>query len=126
MTATDTVTDLIDYETILRDLDEIVKGREDYVYRRDHEFCVYKEPGGAPSCLVGHVLARHGLLDAVFEHSTIADPDCQNRDVMDAFTHDALQALDVAQSVQDGGLDPHYNSWGHAVQAAREYLDDED
>jgi hypothetical protein len=105
---------VIDKKMVIADLEAIVRGREDYVYRRDHATCVYREKDGSPSCIVGHVLARHSLLDEAVEGEIFGTGQPASRH----FTYEAIGVLCAAQSVQDNGVDD-YNSWGDALHVAK-------
>jgi hypothetical protein len=85
------------------------------------ELCVYFNPeDGAPSCIVGHVLAYKGLsLDSLVQGDinlntyaavgTLIDLDVIKVD------SETQALLEIAQSEQDSGM-----PWGRAVKEARE------
>lgn len=97
---------------------------EDYVYPQEHKrpesatfipSCVYVHEG-CPSCLVAHILHRHGvsvkaLADQEFRGAwfvaSLANPDDKSR-----------RFLDSVQSCQDGG-----ETWGWAVESSIAGLD---
>lgn len=95
--------------------------------------CVYKTDAGHPACIVGHVLARHGLLEGIgaFDDSIGSGRpgtddftmECTPRILCDHFTPKALRKLAVAQFVQDAPsawVDTTENAtWGNALEAAR-------
>ena len=108
---------VIDTDEVLADLQTIVTEYGDgYVDPNFATGCCYYHPStGAPSCIVGHVLNKHGLLMGV------ADADVNYHPVRDvtvihyAFTPEAEIVLEVAQSAQDAG-----KTWGEALVAAKE------
>jgi hypothetical protein len=94
---------------------------EDYKYPHK-EKCVYYEPDGAPSCILGHLLHKHGVTrddltqhrvnnsaaaGSLFAGSIIAPTDPKEADALRAL-------LSEAQSYQDAG-----NPWGQALDAGR-------
>jgi hypothetical protein len=116
MTAADLA--VLDGPTALRLLREVVGERPDHVYMPpggEGTACRYVHRG-KPSCLVGHVLARHG-----FTAEQLAALD----DIVSALllpqyfpglvTEDAAQILLYAQGMQDAG-----HTWGEALTAAEE------
>lgn len=105
MTTTVTVPPL-DAPTALRLLREVVAERPDYRYRRDETVYFAR---GKPACLVGHVLARHGLgpedVSEVAEAAAlVAEGLC---------LPDAGAILAVAQETQDIGA-----PWRRALRDA--------
>lgn len=94
-----TVTDLlVTTEAVIRDL-----GRWEYVHEGD---CFYRDHRGAPSCLIGHVLYRWGVLDQVDEWS--AQNALPQLGASKALT-------DVAQEIQ--GAQDEGQTWGYALGA---------
>jgi hypothetical protein len=110
-------------------LEEVVKGREDFVYYRPRDYgntCVYFD-NNQPSCIVGHVLAELGL--------TAADVETFNAEAFLTilgrleqhgfrFTEKASDVLFAAQYTQDGAGAPDDadHSWGEALNKAAERL----
>lgn len=94
----------------------------DYVYPRanmsdsdgNSALCVYFEPDGSPSCIVGHLLARKGIT-----LSTLGDD--SNQVGVSSLVDDGILACDKitadalyeAQASQDGG-----DTWGEALADA--------
>lgn len=147
------MTRIINYQEAARLLKEQVQKRgSDYVYTPvtvlddegyvEQESCVYFNPeDGAPSCIVGYVVADLGLtLDTLVEIATerynkatsqylnngaIADTltgalmETERLDLY--FTPSAERLLRRAQANQDAG-----HSWGWAVQRALDSVTDED
>lgn len=86
---------------------------EGYVYEKKEQgaSCVYAEPDGKPSCLVGHIL--HSLTPELFKavvkyengnpFSTQFNDVCYNLEVRDTFTPEQIAALNRAQIMQDQG-----------------------
>jgi len=58
---------IISYEQVVAELEKAVAANgEDFVYKavpdeHEHLHCVYFDATGAPSCIVGHVLAGLGV-----------------------------------------------------------------
>ncbi len=111
------------YEDVLAELQEIVKGREGYVYETpDYSgSCVNFDREGNPSCLVGHWLAMHGITGAFFRDTeipasaSVSDLFCGNAHVMPmAVDERARELLVLAQQRQDS-----MQSWGNAVEFSR-------
>lgn len=91
---------------------EIIKGKEDFVYLPPDAQCVYFYEG-APSCLVGHVMAKRGIKpEEVTEHET---PDAMS----ELFTKGAAEYLTAIQAHQDLQI-----PWGEAVAVAEREQDD--
>jgi len=110
----------IDYDTAVKDVQEIIKGREDYVYvnpfgkkagGEDGLNCYYFDPNnGQPSCIVGHVFAKHGV---TFEDVGVMNDNC----IMDAIyvagidlDYQTRYFLEAIQERQDSGV-----PWGESV-----------
>lgn len=51
------------YEQVVEDLKALAAEKPDYVYRPpvDMGTCAYFAETGVPSCIVGHVIAKHGV-----------------------------------------------------------------
>lgn len=111
-------------QEVIEDAKEVIKGKEDYVYvdplgntagvPRTNLFCVYFDTAtGQPSCIVGHIFARHGITYENVVHNNVN------------FVGDALQEAKVEaepravdfmrkmQSSQDMGV-----TWGAAYAKA--------
>lgn len=115
-------------EQVLADLAAVVEGREEYVYldeREEGSGCVYFDDdfiGEPPSCIVGHVLARHGvtLTDLVNAEVEIERHINGSRVVLLTelglldISRKAAIALSEAQYAQDDG-----HTWGYALDQAR-------
>jgi hypothetical protein len=112
---------LLDGATALRLLREIVAERPQHVYTSPYGngYCMYVY-GGCPSCLIGHVLVRHGW--AVAELAERVGPvrggDPDGGAGLCAFTGEelsprAMVILEAAQRVQDRG-----GRWHRALDAA--------
>lgn len=108
-------------EQVLADLAAVIAGREDYVYTEENgPNCAYFD-GNQPSCIVGHVLARHGVTLADIQDD-VAD---HNGDTVHTLAADGLLicsqaaevALSMAQMMQDTG-----HTWGEAFAAAEETM----
>lgn len=112
-------------EQILEDLAAVVSGHEDYRYVDEYNICSYFADNGAPSCIIGHVLARHGValedLEDV-EHTWLYDV---NATAVGDLVYAGLilasekgsRALSRAQFEQD-----NRGTWSEALSAAREEL----
>lgn len=125
-------------------LEKVVEGREAYVYENpevkmidyetgeefvsEHDECVYSTPEGAPSCIVGHVLASE--LPEVFDlvHKWEYELYNESNDyiiqvdtvdsligVPDLFEEGAIKVLREAQHTQD-----LMKTWGKALENAKE------
>ena len=123
---TTTATEQISAVSVLNMLSEIVDGHEDYVYDAAYwGDCVYFDDSGAPSCLVGHVLAAYGYTSSLVEgvpgtqglsaNASRITWVAQRFDL--PFSPGAVTVLDEAQYAQDQRY-----SWGEAyARAARWY-----
>lgn len=112
---------VVSNDKIVQDFAAVVEGNEEYLYEApligDRRVCAYFDEEGAPSCIVGHVLARNGLtLDMIKEY----DPDGSfNKYPVDwlisrglvACSSLAAWALADAQRMQDVGV-----SWGAVLE----------
>lgn len=124
-------------DEVERDLNEIIAGREDYVYQKPvvAGSCVYFHDG-QPSCLVGHWLHKRGIeFDAQHEgkgaNQLLGETHNYRTDKTDPPVYDlgidadAVHVLAEAQSFQDDGY-----AWGvsvkHAVSGTNPYDDEED
>ncbi len=113
----------IDYDTAVKDVEEIIKGREDYIYvnpfgqeanLKNQIDCMYFDPETTqPSCIVGHVFAKHGL---TLEDISEANDNC----IMDAADYGNMNIqptarlfLEEIQRNQDVGV-----PWGLAYKNA--------
>ena len=108
------MTKLIGVPEVLAHLRDVVaKKGADYVYRR--ETCRYAV-SGAPSCIVGHVYARLGLLDKDTQESIVKAKGLHVGKIASL----ARQVLQTAQEVQDGRYPPFVprGTWGEALAAA--------
>lgn len=120
-------------DDVLKTLKEVVKGKEDYIYKRPERrakhggnACFYTTPEGAPSCIVGYVIARLDpeLLQEIkgyedrnrqsfpFSPYTKVARNPLNK-VKAEFEPDAIILLQRAQTEQDAG-----NTWGEALEYA--------
>lgn len=123
-----------------RILDAIVAEHGDFVYRRNHDACVYindyskypaahsSPPAGTPMrCIVGEVLSRAGVpdevlvyLDGNIDHDlfvTLNDVAIGRGMTLTARATDpAIELLAVAQNWQDSWM----VTWAEAVKMARE------
>ena len=104
---------MIDAIEVLKHLRAVVAEKgADYVYAE--EACQYAIEG-APSCIVGHVYARLGLLDEDTQWSGDRADKLHSSEIT-AITRKVLRA---AQQVQDGDLPPFERGmWGEALAAA--------
>ena len=84
----------------------------DYVYAEKE--CQYAI-AGVPSCIVGHVYARLGLLDGRTQSSALRATLLHADDIAEQ----AMWVLGAAQAVQDGDV-PRFErgTWGEALAAA--------
>ena len=105
--------------TLLR---EVVKGKEEYVYKRpvgsSGPACVY-QANGEPSCVVGKALFKVGVtadeldaMDRTGVHTGINSVTLPERV---SLTNDARAVFAAAQEKQDRGTE-----WGIALRAAEE------
>ena len=123
---TTTATEQISAVSVLNMLSEIVEGHEDYVYDTEAG-CVYFDGKGAPSCLVGHVLAAYGYTDILFTDWITHDGTEGNAARFESvtqrielpFTDSAVRILDYAQHLQDQRI-----SWGDAYSMTLAYFQD--
>lgn len=110
-------------------LHKVVEGREGYVYERVNGSCRYADTDGAPSCIVGHVVAALApeTYNALHEYEkrtsmsvaagALAGWHGGTLDVEDR----VIQALGAAQTVQDEGA-----PWGYARMAYDRVIDGAD
>lgn len=116
----------------LRLLEQVISGKEDFVYKADQRaegntpVCLYVEDG-APSCLVGQVLARAGVSVDVLSSIDSANSG-QSESIDEAYLGDDVKidddarfVLSKAQVWQDSGF-----TWGRALEHARLWATDED
>lgn len=97
-----TVDDLLaTAEAVIRD-----QNRWEYVYpgALQSDACVYRDSRGAPSCLIGHVLYRWGVLDQVRETAAVVA-----LGLLGANDELAFVAQDI-QDAQDEG-----QTWGESL-----------
>jgi len=116
----------------LKLLEDIVKGRENYIYSSgrvdEDEYgeesedgnCYYANEDGSPSCIVGHVLSRFdpNLFTQVveLEQSIIIGIVDVSKNIPDfPVTVEALRVLKMVQDSQDNGA-----QWGSALAVARD------
>lgn len=65
----------LSYEQLKTDLEEIAAQDPDYEYPMQADgTCMYFTPDGAPSCIIGHVLFRHGVTLANLNDISVAEP----------------------------------------------------
>lgn len=92
-------------------LQEIVKGREDFVYElpEDKNKCVYMN-NGKPSCIIGHLFEADDLLDSKYDEDV-------NSGIMDVvneyglpYTDEAVVYMSAVQNAQDSG-----RTWGEVI-----------
>jgi hypothetical protein len=112
------------YEQAVADLQAVVEGREDFVYTPlqlavhvDTPFpiCAYFDPEtAAPSCGIGHVLARHGLTydDLGYLNIETNVENLVDEEVLSADER-TVELLSAFQSFQDVGT-----PWGKALAGA--------
>lgn len=100
------------------------KGWE-YVYRPPIasggvQSCLYRNPDGSPSCLVGHVLHYHGVPLGSINEGSDASSVARKAGVVEPGErgHLVMNALDVAQMTQDEG-----HSWAEAIEEAINILE---
>jgi len=95
---------------------------EDFIYGADRREspdstidCFYYEPDGTPSCIVGRILDRHGLM--TFENAPTSEGQSAHRlpQVNENFTEEAQGFLVNLQMFQDEG-----KPWGLALECAIE------
>lgn len=103
------------YDEVVADLRALAAERPDYTYNAyedgDDGSCIYFHHDGTPSCIVGHVLAKHGV--------TLEDVGSANDDVVEKLVTGgiisgdsaAMGVLDRAQGAQDSG-----RRWADAVE----------
>ena len=106
--------------TALNLLEEVVREKGgDYVYP-NLDRCIYFDDEGAPSCIVGHVLAKLGAIEGDLK-SKIGPGIKVNEALLTSLIidgieleEDAMNLLRAAQRKQDEG-----STWGAAVSKAR-------
>ena len=81
---------------------------EGYVYPRAHGECLYREPDGSPSCIIGHLADR---LDLPLPPEGTTVNGWQPGD----FTPEAQELMFQVQIEQDGGV-----PWRDAVEVVRD------
>lgn len=92
-------------EAVIRDL-----GRWEYVYSSASGY-VYRDERGAPSCLIGHVLCRWGVLDQAEEGMALGTLRALGA------SREVAEAADRIQKRQDG-----LATWGEALGAGYEFV----
>jgi hypothetical protein len=118
-----------DEQKVVTDLRAVVATKgPDYVYPRGGkhggmgEDCVYFEPNGEPSCIIGHVLARHGVTLEDLRHDTedLNEGSSVAQLIMDGllrldgpYERDLRDFLQDVQAFQDRGV-----PWGPALDFA--------
>ena len=107
---------MLEDQQVVNAIREVASSAPEYVYTKPNPTngaCLYFDESGNPSCLIGHALAKCGLMeDDVIEGSAALD-------VLGAkgIDEDVALAATVAQDVQDGG-----GTWGYALEAFNEAL----
>lgn len=124
---TTTATEQISAVSVINMLGEIVDGHEDFVYDTEAG-CVYFDGEGAPSCLVGHVLAAYGYTAQLFTDNQVlmdgmmfgnsARFEWVTKRIELPFTPAAVRVLDYAQTQQD-----LRRTWGEAYSMALAYFE---
>jgi hypothetical protein len=113
------------YDEALADLKALVEEKgEDYIYQTDPESgCLYFHDKERPGCIVGHVMAKHGIKQDDLVHGS-ADWNF-NKSVHGLFKDGFLDIdertgylLAIAQTLQDD-----HTPWGQAVSVAVERAD---
>lgn len=109
------------YEDVLLSLKEIVHDKgEHYIYPRAMQTCLYYEDNGEPSCIVGHFLHKHDILQAdqedIYEGNN-AESLCDYLKLVDIAEFDdrSRLLLQEAQECQDWGY-----TWGNSLNTAVE------
>lgn len=103
---------------------EIAIEGEDFVYRAEerdgtvHLECAYYEKDGAPSCLVGRILDRHGLMTFEGRGEHEGKEAFSITPVTKNFTAKARSFLNALQIRQDSG-----ETWGMSLGLAIEYVE---
>lgn len=121
--------EVIGTEQVLALLDRVVQAKgADYVYPGiSGDMCYNFETQGAPSCIVGHVLAELGVTKDQAAEVRV-DGSAGVNDTVEAlvkagwkytFSIGAVAVLYKAQNVQD-----QRQSWGEALAAARRVAED--
>lgn len=115
----------LDFETAVSLAEEVVSGREDFVYLEPGHYtdCLY-EKNGEPSCLVGHMLFNAGVpVEDLHRLDNLTHPQIDKFDTSEArvvvpklFDVDekTIEFVAVLQQKQDSGL-----SWGDALKMAK-------
>lgn len=112
----------ISQKNFLRIVRKLIKEKgADFIYkpptdRYNRNKCVYQDPKGTPSCIVGHLIRE---LDPTFDFSrvnTMPVTSLSYSNFIDAHPN-TLQALNTLQRHQDRG-----RPWGEAFSIAKQYL----
>jgi len=111
----------LDYETVVEDVQEIVAGNEDYIYVNPHGeiagvdkglACYYFSPEtGEPSCIVGHLFAKHGIKYEDIKDSNTGFIMNAEREGNFLIDPPALSFLERVQEYQDTG-----STWAVSLQ----------
>lgn len=119
----------LDLPTARKALAEIVKGREAYVYDGQDASgkCYYFKDNGAPSCIIGHLLAKLGVTVEQVRGSDENACAINNLPISDLLRRDGFeetdgvttQYLSIAQGWQD-----HKQPWGEAFAQAEAFAED--
>jgi hypothetical protein len=120
------MTTTLTLEQVVADLRQIAHDQPDHVCpylgsETDRTMTCAYFAEGQPSCIVGHILARHGItqddLGPLNHGADVSDLVMNEIIDIDLWTEDLLL---VAQQEQDAG-----SPWGRAVQEALNRLDEE-
>ncbi len=99
---------------------EVEKVGDDFIYKKDERYvledgtlgsaiCIYYEPDGTPSCIVGRILHNAGIISPYTFDMEGASARRVASDRGD-FTDEALKFLDALQDHQDRGV-----TWGRSL-----------
>ena len=96
------------FDDVAKVLREVVAERPDYVY--PHDYCVYRDEDGSPSCLIGHVIQRldPDYFASISEQGNGAT--VRGLSWTDRFSVAEVRALRAAQMIQDTG-----QTWAEAL-----------
>jgi len=107
-----------DLDTVRNDLNDIASKNPDYIYKQPSSVgCSYFDEG-TPSCIVGHMFAKHGIADSQLPRSlNYRRIDLLPDSVPEVVSFDklALAYVTEVQGNQDTGM-----PWGESVKVAND------
>lgn len=124
----------LDYDTVVSTLKDLVAEKgEEYVYKSDFDECVYSTPKGAPSCIVGHVIARLAPAEFAIIHKEEWGDSAEEGGYPEAASFDAIReayGVSLEQTLETEALlisvqnaQDRETPWGIAVSNGIKYAE---